>query len=161
RALNAPLDVVVVRKMGAPQNPEYALGALAEGAVLVCSDETARALGLSEVDLEAILARAEVELSERVRRYRGDREPVRLEGRTVILVDDGLATGRSATAALRSLRTRGAARLILAVPVAAPDSLEALSKIADEVVCVEVPDDLWAVGSWYQNFLPTTDEEAA
>ncbi|HEY4895041.1 MAG TPA: phosphoribosyltransferase, partial [Solirubrobacteraceae bacterium] len=161
RALDAPLDIAVVRKIGAPQNPEYAIGALAEGGVHVLSTGTVRAVGLSEAELQALVARVEGELSERLRRYRGARTPTELTGRTVILVDDGLATGRSALAAVRSLRKRGASRVILAVPVAAPESVHALRDEADEVVCVEMPDDLWAIGFWYEDFRPTTDEEVA
>ena len=161
RALDAPLDVAVVRKIGAPQNPEYALGALAEGGVHVLSEHVVRALGLSEEALTPLLERAERELRERVGRFRGTRAPAELAGRTVILVDDGLATGRSALAAVISLRKRGAARVILAVPVAAPASVDALSAEADEVVCVEMPDDLWAVGLWYEDFRPTSDEEVS
>ena len=161
RALDAPLDVAVVRKIGAPQNPEYAIGALAEGGVHVLSNETARAIGLSDAEVQALIARVGSELSERTRRYRGSRAPAELTGRTAILVDDGLATGRSARAAIRSLRERGAARVILAVPVAAPESVEALRDEADEIVCVEMPEDLWAVGVWYEDFQPTTDEEVA
>jgi putative phosphoribosyl transferase len=159
RALDAPLDITVVRKIGAPQNPEYAIGALAEGGVYVLSEEAVRALELSETDLRALIARGARELGERLRRYRGAREPVRLEGRTVILIDDGLATGSSALAALGSLRERGARRLILAVPVAAPASMQALRDYADEVVYIEMPEDLWAVGYWYEDFRPTTDDE--
>ncbi len=161
RALGAPLDVVVVRKIGAPQNPEYAIGALAEGGVQVLSDETVRAIGLSHAELQALIGRVASELSGRTRRYRASRAAVELTGRTAILVDDGLATGRSARAALRSPRERGAARVILAVPVAAPASVEALREEADEIVCVEMPEDLWAVGLWYDDFEPTTDEEVA
>src|SRR5665648_664070 len=159
RALGAPLDIAVVRKIGAPQNPEYAIGALAEGGVHVLSEEAVRALGLSEAQLQGLIARTGRELGERLRRYRGAREPVELTGRTVILIDDGLATGSSALAALGSLRERGATRVILAVPVAAPASVQALRDYADEVVCVEMPDDLWAVGYWYEDFQPTTDDE--
>ncbi len=160
-ALGAPLDVAVVRKVGAPRNPEYAIGALAEGGAHVLSAEAVRALGLSDVELQALVARVEGELGERLRRYRGAREPVELVGRTAILVDDGLATGRSALAAIESLRARGAARVILAVPVAAPASARALRDHADEVLCVEMPADLWAVGYWYRDFRPTTDDEVA
>jgi putative phosphoribosyl transferase len=160
-ALGAPLDVAIVRKVGAPQNPEYAIGALAEGGVHVISERTVLALGISREQLRALIARADDELAEQLSRYRGDREPVALAGRTAILVDDGLATGRSALAAAISLRKRGAARVILAVPVAAPESLDALRAEADEVVCVEVPDDLWAVGYWYEDFRPTSDGEVA
>jgi len=161
RALGAPLDIAVVRKIGAPQNPEYGIGALAEGGVQVLSEETVRAMGLSDAELQALIARVAGELSERTRGYRGSRAPAELTGRTAILVDDGLATGRSARAALRSLRERGAARVILAVPVAAPESVQALRDEADEIVCVEMPEDLWAVGLWYEDFQPTTDEEVA
>ncbi len=161
RALGAPLDIAVVRKIGAPQNPEYAIGALAEGGVQVLSDETVRAIGLSDVEVQALIERVGRELSERTRRYRGSRTPAELTGRTAILVDDGLATGRSARAAVRSLRERGAARVILAVPVAAPESVQALREEADEIVCVEMPEDLWAVGLWYEDFQPTTDEQVA
>jgi len=159
RALDAPLDVALVRKIGAPQNPEFAIGALAEGGVHVLSERVVRALGLSDAELETLIARVEGELGERLRRYRGGREPIELTGRTVIVVDDGLATGSSALAAVRSLRRRGAGRVILAVPVAAPQSLAALRAEADEVVCVQTPADLWAVGYWYEDFRPTTDEE--
>ena len=159
RALDAPLDVVVVRKVGAPRNPEFAVGALAEGGVRVLSDETARALGLTEGALQALFTEVEAELSARTRLYRGARKALSVAGRTVILVDDGLATGRSASAAIASLRARGAARVVLAVPVAAPASVEALREQADEIVCVEMPEDLWAVGAWYEDFDPTSDEE--
>ena len=161
RVLSAPLDVVVVRKIGAPQNPEFAIGALAEGGVHVLSERTVRALGLSGPELRALIARGEGELLERLVRYRGAHEPAPLGGRTVILVDDGLATGHSALAAVRSLRERGASRVILAVPVAAPQSAQELRRHADEVVCVEEPAELWAVGYWYEDFRPTTDEEVA
>jgi putative phosphoribosyl transferase len=159
RALGAPLDIAVVRKIGAPQNPEYAIGALAEGGVHVLSEQAVRALRLSEAELQALLARTDHELRERLDRYRGVRGPVELRERTAILIDDGLATGSSALAALGSLRERGAKRLILAVPVAATSSVRALRDYADEVVCVEMPDDLWAVGYWYEDFRPTTDQE--
>jgi predicted phosphoribosyltransferase len=159
RVLKVPLDVVVVRKIGAPQNPEYAIGALAEGGVRVLSEEALRALGLSGGELQALIARTERELGERLGHFRGARKPIELNGRTAILVDDGLATGSSALAALSSLRERGAARLTLAVPVATPAAVNALGNYADEVVCVEMPSDLWAVGYWYENFYPTTDKE--
>jgi putative phosphoribosyl transferase len=161
RALGAPLDVVVVCKIGAPQNPEFAIGALAQGGVRVLNRRTVRALGLSEPELRAVEARVRGELEDRVDRYRSARPPVALSGRVAILVDDGLATGSSAAAAVESLRRQGAARVILAVPVAAPESAEALRERAEEVVCVETPPDLWAVGMWYENFEPTTDEEVA
>jgi putative phosphoribosyl transferase len=161
RALDAPLDVALVRKLGAPQNAEFAIGAIAEGGVLVLSTQIVQALGLSEPDLRALLATGQEEVAAQLRSYRGSREPVDLAGRTAILVDDGLATGRSAQAAVRSLRKRGAAQVILAVPVAAPESARMLRQEADEVVSVEEPADLWAVGYWYEDFSPTPDEEVS
>jgi putative phosphoribosyl transferase len=158
-ALQAPLDLVVVRKVGAPGNPEYAIGALAEGEVGVIDEEAVRALGLDAAQLDAMLGRARSELAERLARYRGLRPRLALQGRTVLLVDDGLATGRSAQAAARSLREHGAARVILAVPVATPVSVRQLRSWVDDVVCLQMPADLWAVGSWYEDFSPTPEEE--
>ncbi|HXA55618.1 MAG TPA: phosphoribosyltransferase [Solirubrobacteraceae bacterium] len=160
-AIGAPLDVVLVRKVGAPRNPEYAIGAVAEGGVHVLAEDAVRALGLTSGQCEALVARGEEELRSRLARYRGTRAPVELRGRTVILVDDGLATGRSAVAAVRSVRKRGGAQVILAVPVGARQSVQELSDEADEVVCVELPSDLWAVGYWYEDFRPTGDAEVA
>jgi len=159
RALQAPLDVAVVRKIGAPGNPEFAIGALAEGGVRILSDDVVHAIGLSPPALQELLDRGERELVDRLLRYRGQCEPVPLRGRTAILVDDGLATGSSALAAVESLRRRGARRVILAVPVAAPQAVRLLGGRADDVVCVEAPDDLAAVGYWYRDFRPTRDEE--
>ncbi len=159
--LDAPLEVVVVRKIGAPQNPEFAIGALAEDGVYLLDQHTVRSLNLPTPALRAVVARARRELEERTRRYRGERASIDLTGRTAILVDDGLATGNSAAAAVASLREQGATRVILAVPVAAPESARALRERADEVVCVEEPAELWAVGAWYEDFQPTTDREVA
>jgi putative phosphoribosyl transferase len=159
RALGAPLDVAVVRKVGAPGNPEFAIGALAEGGVRILSDDTVHALGLSPQALHELLDRGERELLERLLRYRGARAPLPLRGRTSILVDDGLATGSSALAAVESLHRRGAAHVILAVPVAARQSARMLRERADEVVCVETPPNLWAVGYWYDDFRPTRDAD--
>ncbi len=161
RALGTPLDVTVVRKIGAPRNPEFAIGALAEGGVHVLSEQLVRALGLSDAQLAQLTARVERELQDRLARYRGGRPPTPLGGRTAVLVDDGLATGRSALAAVRSLRRRGAARVVLAVPVAAAQSAQELRRHADAVVCVAEPADLWAVGFWYEDFTPTSDGEVA
>ncbi len=159
RALQAPLDVTVVRKLGAPRNPEYAIGALAEGAVRVLSERAALQAGLSDRELEGLAGEVEAELSRRLARYRGARPSVALRGRCAILVDDGLATGRSALAAVESLRRRGAARVILAVPVAASESARTLRGCADEVVCLYEPEELRAVGCWYEDFSPTADTE--
>ncbi|MFI4985491.1 MAG: phosphoribosyltransferase family protein [Solirubrobacterales bacterium] len=161
RALGAPLDLVVVRKVGAPENPEYAIGALAESEVSVIDDATVRALGLGTAELEAVVGQARRELDERLARYQGKRPRLAVAGRTVLLVDDGLATGRTAQAAARSLRERGAARVILAVPVAARESARELRSWVDEVVCVEMPEHLWAIGLLYEDFSPTSDAEVA
>jgi predicted phosphoribosyltransferase/dienelactone hydrolase len=160
-ALGAPLDVVVVRKIGAPANPEYAIGAVAEGNVSVISRDVVRALGLGGAELEAVVGRAQDELAGRLAQYNSIHRRVTVAGRTVLLVDDGLATGRSAQAAARSLRERGAARVVLAVPVAAPESAREARTWVDELVCVEMPSDLWAIGLWYEDFSPTSDEEVA
>jgi predicted phosphoribosyltransferase len=159
RALDAPLDIAVVRKIGAPRNSEYAIGAVAEGGVRLFSDKAVSALRIPKAELRSLVADAERELDRRLRDYRGAREQIELAGHTAILVDDGLATGSTAVAALRSLRERGAKRVILAVPVAARASARALLGEADEVVSVETPEDMYAVGFWYEDFQPTTHEE--
>ncbi|HEV7586226.1 MAG TPA: phosphoribosyltransferase family protein [Solirubrobacteraceae bacterium] len=161
RALGAPLDVAVVRKIGAPQNSEYAIGAVAEGGVHVLGHREGRSADLSAAELGELIARAERELEERLHRYRRGRPPVDVRGHTVIVVDDGLATGRSALAGVRSLRGRGARRVILAAPVASRQAAQLLGEAADELVCLQVPADLWAVGAWYEDFRATSDEEVA
>ncbi len=161
RALEAPLDLVLVRKIGAPGNPEYGIGALAEDDVLVIEEEAVRRLRLNPAELDAVVERARRELAERSASRYARRPRLAIAGRTVLLVDDGLATGHSAQAAARSLRERGAARVILAVPVAAPASARELRKSVDEVVCVQTPADMWAVGLWYEDFSQTSEEEVA
>jgi putative phosphoribosyl transferase len=161
KALGAPLDVLVVRKVGAPGNPELGIGAIAEGGVRVLNRDVVRHLLVSVEELEAAVARARAEVEARVKRYRGDRPPLEVEGHTAIVVDDGLATGGTARAALRAVRARGPRRLILAVPVGAPDSVESLREEADEVVCLLEPELMWAVGLWYEHFEPTADAEIA
>ena len=136
RALGAPLDVLVVRKIGAPGNPEYGIGAIAEGGVQVFDRLAVRRTLASHGELEASVRHAHRQLDERVERYRGGRPPLDVAGRTVIIVDDGLATGGTARSALRAVRARGARRLVLAVPVGAPESVAALQAEADHVVCV-------------------------
>ncbi|MGZ4187938.1 MAG: phosphoribosyltransferase family protein [Solirubrobacteraceae bacterium] len=161
QALRAPLDVLVVRKIGAPGNPELGIGAIAEGDVRVLNQEVVRHLLVGVEELEGAIARARAEVDARVQRYRGGRPPLEVKGRTAIVVDDGLATGGTARAALRAIRARGARRLILAVPVGAPDSVESLRGEADEVICLLQPELMWAVGLWYEHFEPTSDTEIA
>jgi putative phosphoribosyl transferase len=161
RALEAPLDLVLVRKIGAPDNPEYGIGALAEDDIVILDEEAVRRLRLSPAELDAAVERARRELAERSASRYAKRPRLAVAGRTVLLVDDGLATGHSAQAAARSLRERGAARVILAVPVAAPTSALRSRGWADDVVCVQTPADLWAIGLWYEDFSPTSEEEVA
>ena len=158
-ALGAPLDVLVVRKIGAPGNPEYGIGAIAEGDVRVLNQQAVRSLLVSGEELETAIARARIEIDARIQRYRGGRPPLEVKGRTVIVVDDGLATGGTARAALRAIRARDPRRLVLAVPVGAPDTVQSLGEEADEVVCLLKPEVMWAVGLWYEHFEPTSDAE--
>ena len=161
KTLGAPLDVLVVRKIGAPGNPELGIGAIAEGDVRVLNQDIVRDLLVSVEELEAAVARARAEVDARVRRYRAGRPPVDVKGRTAIVVDDGLATGGTARAALRAVRARGPRKLVLAVPVGAPGSVESLREEADEVICLLEPELMWAVGLWYEHFEPTSDAEIA
>jgi putative phosphoribosyl transferase len=158
-ALNAPLDVLVARKIGAPGNPELGVGAVAEGGVAVLSEETIRGLSISEDELQRATAQAAREVAEGVRRYRGEHPPISLRDRAVVVVDDGLATGGTAHAALRAVRGQGARRVVLAVPVGAPATVRMFAGDADAVVCLLEPQPLWAIGMWYEDFGQVSDEE--
>jgi putative phosphoribosyl transferase len=159
RALRAPLDVLVVRKLGAPGQEELAIGAIGEGGVRVLNEELVRNLGLGEQEIDRMAAREERELERRVAAYRGDHEALEVEGKIVIVVDDGVATGATMRAGLQSLRARGAAKIVAAAPVGAEDSVAALANDADEVVVLQTPAWFRAVGQWYENFGQTTDDE--
>ncbi|MBI4729040.1 MAG: dienelactone hydrolase family protein [Acidobacteria bacterium] len=161
RALGAPLDVIVVRKLGAPGQPELGIGAVGEGGVRVLHPTLPRSLRITQAELDAMTARESAEVARRVERFRGHRPAVPVAGRTVILVDDGLATGGTARAAARVLAARGARRVILAVPVAPPETVESLSADVDEVVCLQTQEFMLAIGEWYEDFAQTTDEEVA
>jgi putative phosphoribosyl transferase len=159
RSLPAPLDVCVVRKLGVPGDEELALGAIATGGVLVLNDRVVADLHLSE---QAIADVAAVELAELRRRelaYRGERPPVDIARRTVLVIDDGLATGATMRAAVRAVRMRAPARVVVAVPVAAAETCAALGPDVDDVVCALLPTDFRSVGGWYDDFSPTTDDE--
>jgi predicted phosphoribosyltransferase len=159
RALQAPLDVFLVRKLGMPGHEEYALGAIASGGVRVLNEKAANALGIPQSVIDAVTGREERELERRSRAYRGGRAPPDVRGRTVILVDDGLATGASMQAAVQALRRRGPARIVVAVPAAPRETCKELRKSADEVICAIAPEFLRAVGYWYEDFSKTSDEE--
>ncbi|MFD9478703.1 phosphoribosyltransferase family protein [Streptomyces nojiriensis] len=159
RALGAPLDVIVVRKLGVPYHRELGFGAIGEGGVRVISEDIVRGGRLGPQDIEAVERAEEAELIRQATRFRGDRPRVPLEGRTVIVVDDGIATGATAAAACEVVRAQGAARVVLAVPVAPPDAVARLGSAADEVVCLATPHAFRAVGEWYQDFSQTPDEE--
>ncbi len=158
-ALDAPLDVIVVRKLGVPGHEELAMGAMAEGGAMVVSDDLVRRLGISRSDLDAVRRREETEMARRLRAFRGDRSALDVTGRTVIVVDDGIATGSTARAALEDVRRRRASRVVLAVPVGADESLTTMRTAADEVVSLLRPRELWAVGQWYHDFSQTSDDE--
>jgi predicted phosphoribosyltransferase len=159
RALGAPLDVFVVRKLGVPGHEELAMGAIASGGVCVLNEDVVDALRIPRRVIEAVAEYELRELGRRERAYRGDRPAPEVRGRTVILVDDGLATGSTMRAAVVALRRLGPARIIVAVPTAAPSTCEEFRHEADECVCDITPDPFYAVGLWYEDFSPTTDNE--
>ena len=159
RALGAPLDVFLVRKLGLPGQEELAMGAIASGGARVLNEELVETLGIPEALIDAVAAREEEELRRRERLYRGERPPPEVEGKTVILVDDGLATGSSMRAAVAALRRLRPARIVVAVPTAPVSTCEELRPEVDELVCARTPQPFYAVGIWYENFNQTTDEE--
>jgi putative phosphoribosyl transferase len=159
RALGAPLDVFLVRKLGVPGHKELAMGALATGGVRVLNERVVRELGIPDAAIEAVAAEEQRELARRERDYRGDRPAPAVGGRTVILVDDGLATGSTMRAAVAALRRQGPARIVVAVPAAAPATCDQFRAEVDEIVCAVTPEPFYAVGLWYEDFSPTTDDQ--
>ena len=159
RELRAPLDVIVVRKLGAPYQPEFAMGAVGEGGVRVINKSTLRSAAVSEQELAAVERRERARVQSRARRFRGDRAAVELSGRTAVLVDDGIATGATMRAACQVARARGARRVVVAVPVAASQVLSRLHGVADEVICLQTPYPFFAVGQCYRDFTQVSDAE--
>jgi putative phosphoribosyl transferase len=160
-ALGAPLDVVVVRKLGHPRQPELGLGAIAEEGVRLINGELVARLGVTEDVIDAVAAEQTTELERRLRVYRGGRPPLPAAGRTAIVVDDGLATGFTARAAIEVMRRRSADRVVLAVPVGPPDTVNELREVADDVVCVETTQRFFGLSEWYEDFEQVSDEEVA
>jgi putative phosphoribosyl transferase len=159
RRLGAPLDVLIVRKVGAPSNPEYGLGAVVEGGSRLLDEPRIRAAGYTVRDLGPTIAREVAEVERRASDYRGGKPPTEIRGRTAILVDDGVATGGTVLAALRALRARSPRRIVLALGVAPPDTAAGLRPEVDDLVVLLLPDVFFAVGEWYHRFSQVTDEE--
>jgi len=159
RALHAPLDVFLVRKLGLPGHEELAMGAIATGGVRVLNEDVVRGLGIPGEVIDAVAAEEQEEMGRRERAYRGGRPAPEVRGRTVILIDDGLATGSTMRAAVAALRRQGPARIVVAVPVGAVETCAEFQDEADEAICARTPEPFRAVGLWYDDFSQTTDEE--
>jgi putative phosphoribosyl transferase len=159
RALGAPLDVFIARKLGAPNQPELGIGAVAQDGSRVLNESIVEKIGVSEEYIERVAAEETKEAERRLRLFHGERPEPKVRGRTAILVDDGIATGVTIRAAIEALRRRDLRRFVLAVPVCAAPTAEALRKEVDELICLEAPSDLMAIGLWYQHFEQTSDEE--
>lgn len=159
RIIGAPLDIMLVRKLGTPGQEELAMGAIASGGVCVLNSDLVAALHVSQESIEAAARKERQELERRERTYRGDYPLSALENRCVILVDDGLATGASMRAAVAALKQRKPASIVVAIPVAPPDTVELLQEEADDVICLAIPEPFLAVGRWYREFSQTSDDE--
>jgi putative phosphoribosyl transferase len=158
-ALSAPLDVFLVRKLGVPGYEELAMGAIATGGVSVMNEDVTMSIGLPDSAISEVRDREQKELERREQLYRGDRSPLDVQGRTVILIDDGLATGSSMRAAIAALRKMSPAKIVVAVPVAAPETCETIRNEVEDIVCALTPEPFLAVGAWYSDFSQTTDDE--
>ncbi len=159
KALDLPLDVYLVRKLGTPGHEELAMGAIASGGVMVLNDDVVRSLGLGKERVALVAERERAVLEARERAYRGHTDPVRLSGKQVILIDDGLATGATMRTAIKSLKAQGPARIVVAVPTAPAETCEVLAREADEVVCWMSPAPFFSIGQWYEDFSQTSDDE--
>jgi predicted phosphoribosyltransferase len=159
RALGAPLDVFLVRKLGLPGHPELAMGAIASGGVRVLNEDVVSWYRIPESVIDDVAREEQTELERREREYREGRGPIDVRDRAVLLIDDGLATGSTMRAAVQAIRARGPARVVVAVPVGSPDTCRQFVDLADEIVCARTPEHFAAVGQWYRDFSQTTDEE--
>ena len=159
KALQVPMDIFLVRKLGVPGHEELAMGAVASGGVRVINEDVVRSLGIPDAAIDRVAQKELTELSRREQAYRGDRPEPEIRGRTVILVDDGLATGSTMRAAARALAMKEPAKIVVAVPIASSDTCEALAREVDEVVCAVTPEPFYAVGLWYDDFDQTTDAD--
>ena len=159
QALGVPLDVIIVRKIGVPWQPELGMGAVGEDGARIINPEVVRIAGVSQRDLAAIERREMAEVERKAKQFRGDRPQIPFTGKTIVIVDDGIATGSTAKAACHIARARGAKRVVLAVPVAPADWNKRMIDDADELICVETPENFSGVGQWYRDFSQTTDDE--
>lgn len=158
-ALRFPLDVFLVRKLGVPGHEELAMGAVASGGIRVLNEEVIQSLSISEKQIAAVATQEEQELRRRQAAYRGDRPEPQIEGKTIILIDDGVATGASMRAAVAAIRKTGPTRIVVAVPTAASETCEAFGREVEEMICLHTPQPFYSVGQWYEDFSQTTDRE--
>jgi predicted phosphoribosyltransferase len=159
QALSVPLDIFLVRKLGVPGHEELAMGAIASGGVRILNDTVVRVLDIPDKLIDLATIKEQQELERRERLYRGEQPPPDVRQRTVILVDDGLATGASMRAAIAALRTKDPARIVVAVPTGAPETCASFEDEVDDIICAATPEPFWGVGAWYEDFSPTTDAE--
>lgn len=159
KALKSPLDVFLVRKLGVPRQEELAMGAIASNNVMILNDEIINQLGISQSQIDEVIKKEKSVLEERQNKYTGDRAPIEIENKTVILVDDGIATGSTIRAAIKAIKKLNCKKIVVAVPVAPPDTIEKIRDEVDEMICLKMPYPFFAIGGWYENFGQTSDEE--